>query len=222
VSLWLFIPLFDSHLCLGHLQDLTKSELAEMPSCNLAESMHHKWNQQSSNRGSDLYITIVDDFIWALMQVVRYYQYLKGDRASTGPGKEKLQLRTTQCTAERIEDPKILNVAMAKLPGAELFCTHEPHMAGEEVFGCQKRKADVPLSFEGESHQPDKVNFSHPRIATRSSRANHASCSLSKVVEELSPELQEDQTPNNLGIAGNIERPDHVTTIHETTCKETE
>jgi hypothetical protein len=81
---------FDSHLCLGHLQDLTESELAEMPSCNLAKSMHHKWNQQSSNRGSDLYIATVDDFIWALMQVVRYYQYLKGDRASTGPGKEEL------------------------------------------------------------------------------------------------------------------------------------
>jgi hypothetical protein len=47
-----------------------------MPSCNLAESMHHKWNQKSGNRGSDLYITTVDDFIRALMQVVRYYQYL--------------------------------------------------------------------------------------------------------------------------------------------------
>jgi hypothetical protein len=88
---------------------------------------------------------------------------------------------------------------MAKLLGAELFCTRAPHMAGEEVFGFQKRKADVPLGFEGESHWPDKVNFSRPWIATRSSRANHASCSLSDVVEEVSPELQEDQAPNNLG-----------------------
>jgi hypothetical protein len=61
-----------------------------MPSCNLAESMHHKWNQQSGNRGSDLYIATVDDFIQALMQVVRYYQYLKGDWAGTGLGKEEL------------------------------------------------------------------------------------------------------------------------------------
>jgi hypothetical protein len=90
-----------------------------MPSCNLAESMHHKWNQQSGNRGSDLYIATVDDFIRALMQVVRYYQYLKGDRAGTGPGKEELQLRAAQCTAERTGDPKVLNVAMAKLPGAD-------------------------------------------------------------------------------------------------------
>jgi hypothetical protein len=78
---------------------------------------------------------------------------------------------------------------MAKLLGAEFFCTRAPHMAGEEVFGSQKRKADVPLGFEGESHQPDKVNFSRLRIVTRSSRANHASCSLPNVVEELSPEL---------------------------------
>jgi hypothetical protein len=38
-----------------------------MPSCNLAESMHHKWNQQSGNQGSDLYIATVNDFIRALL-----------------------------------------------------------------------------------------------------------------------------------------------------------
>jgi hypothetical protein len=95
-------------------------------------------------------------------------------------------------------------------------------MAGEEVFGSHKRKADVPLDFEGESHRPDKVNFSRPRIATRSSRANHVSCSLPSVVEEVSPELQEDQAHNNLGTAGDVGRPGHVTAIHETACKETE
>ena len=49
---------------------------------------------------------------------------------------------------------------MAKLLGAELFSNRAPHMAGEEVFGFQKQKADVPLGFEGESHRPDKANFS--------------------------------------------------------------
>jgi hypothetical protein len=222
LSLWLFISPFDSHLCLGHLLDLTESKLAEMPSCNLAESMHHKWNQQSGNRGNDLYTATVDDFIRALMQVIWYYQYLKGDRAGTGPGKEELQLRAAQRTTERTGDPKVLNVAMAKLPGAELFYTRAPHMAGEEVFGSQKRKTDFPLGFEGESHRPDKVNFSRPRIATRSSRTNHASCSLPDVVEEISPELQEDQAPNNLGTMGDVKRPGHVTAVHETACKETE
>jgi hypothetical protein len=95
-------------------------------------------------------------------------------------------------------------------------------MASEEVFGSQKRKADVPLGFEGESHRPDKVNFSRPRIATRSSRANHASCSLPIVVEEVFLELKEEQAPNDLGTTGDIGRPGHVTAVHETTCKETE
>jgi hypothetical protein len=111
---------------------------------------------------------------------------------------------------------------MAKLLGAELFCTREPHLASEEVFGSQKLKADVPLGFEGESHRPDKVNFSHPRIVIRSNKANHASWSLPDVVEELSPELQEDQAPNNLGTAGDVGRPGHVTALYETACKETE
>jgi hypothetical protein len=95
-------------------------------------------------------------------------------------------------------------------------------MAGEEVFGSQKRKANISLGFEGESHRPDKVNFFRPRIATMSSRAHHASCSLPDMVEEVSPELQEDQAPNNLGTVGNIGRPGHVTAVHETACKETE
>jgi hypothetical protein len=155
------------------------------------------------------------------MQIVRYYQYLKDDRAGTGPGKEELQLRTVQHTAERTGDPKVLNVAMAKLPEVELFCTREPHMAGEEVFGSQKWKADVPLGFEGKSHRPDKINFSRPRMATRSSRVNHASCNLPDMIEEFSPELQEDQASNNLGTTIDVGRLGHVTIIHETACKET-
>jgi len=54
-------------------QNLSKFELAEMPSCNLAETIHNKWFQQSGNRGNDLHITIVDDYVRAFMQMVKYY-----------------------------------------------------------------------------------------------------------------------------------------------------
>ena len=182
--------------------------------------MHHKWNQQFGNRGSDLYITTIDDFIQALMQVVQYYQYLKGDRANTSFGKEELQLRTTQRIAEQIGDPRVLNIAMAKLPGVELFCTCAPHMVGEEVFSSRKWKVNVSHNFEDELHRPYKINFSCPWIATRLSRAKHAKCSLAGRGEELSPELQEDQALNNLGTLGNVGRPSHVTAVYETTCKE--
>jgi hypothetical protein len=77
-----------------------------MPTCNLAESMHNKWNQQSNNRGSDLYTATVDDFIWALIQVVRYYQYLKGDRAGTGPGKEELFFALPNAQPNEVGTPK--------------------------------------------------------------------------------------------------------------------
>jgi hypothetical protein len=53
-----------------------------------------------------------------------------------------------------------LNAAIAKMLGEDEFYTQEPHFEGEEVFGSQKRKADVPLGSEHESHRLDKVNFS--------------------------------------------------------------
>jgi hypothetical protein len=50
-----------------------------MPFCNLVEIVHNKWLQQFGNQGNDFYVAIVDDFVKALMQVVRYYQYLKDE-----------------------------------------------------------------------------------------------------------------------------------------------
>ena len=94
----------------------------------------------------------------------------------------------------------------------------QPYLAGEEVFDSKKRKADVPLGFEGESHQLDKVNYSCPQIMTKSSRANHISCSLPDMVEFFL-KLQEDQASNNLGIAVEVKRPSYVTAIQETTVK---
>jgi hypothetical protein len=64
-------------------------------------------------------------------------------------------LWVAQRSALRSGNPKALNVVMAKMLGIEEFCTREPHFEGEEVFGSQKRKADLPLGSEHESHRPD-------------------------------------------------------------------
>jgi len=72
------------------------SEKVEMSSCNLAETVHNKWLQESGNHESYLYIAIVDDFVRAFMQMVRINQYLKGNGVGTGPGKEELRLRVAQ------------------------------------------------------------------------------------------------------------------------------
>jgi hypothetical protein len=187
-----------------------------MPSCTLAETKHNAWLQESGNRGNDLYVASVDDFIRALIQVSRYYQFLKGEYAGTGPGKEELMLRIAQRSVLRSGNPKALNVAMAKMPGVEEFCTREPHFEGEEVFGSQKCKVDIPLGSEHESHKPDRVNFSRPRVRTRSTAAAGTSYSLSDIPEEPSTDLQEHPIPNVNS------RTTHVTAIHETACKESE
>ena len=67
---------------------LNQDEFAEMPSCNLVKTMHNKWLQASGNKGSDLYVTTVDDYIRAFLQVVAFYQYLKSGVGRMDPSKE--------------------------------------------------------------------------------------------------------------------------------------
>ena len=89
---WLYISSFQEKL-------LTPDELAEMLSCNLAETVHNKWLQASGNKGGDLYIAAMDDYIRAFLQVVAYYQYFKGGIGGMGPSIEELKLRSAQCRA---------------------------------------------------------------------------------------------------------------------------
>jgi hypothetical protein len=187
-----------------------------MPSCNLAKMVYNKWLQQSGDRGNDLYVATVVDFVKTLIHVSRYYQYLKGEHKASGLGKEELMLQVAQCSAQRSGNPKALNVAMAKMHRTEEFCTWEPHFEGEKVFGSQKRKADISLGSEHQSHRPDQVNLSHPRVNTRSTRVRGISCNLNNIPEELPLDLHEHPTPiDNC-------RATYVTAIQETTYKEME
>jgi hypothetical protein len=63
VILGLFVLPFDFLLCLYHLQDLTESELAEMPSYNLSKTVHNKWLQQFGHQGTNLSVATVNDFV---------------------------------------------------------------------------------------------------------------------------------------------------------------
>ena len=60
---------------------------------------------------------------------------------------------------------------MAKFPAAEEWCNRTPEFTGEEVFGSKKRGLNTPVGSEFDTHRPDKVNFSHPRVQTRSAKA---------------------------------------------------
>jgi hypothetical protein len=122
--------------------------MADMPSYNLSETAHNKWLQQSGNRGNDLFATTCDDKIRAVMQMTNYSAYLRA--------------------ARRSGDPKKIEEALSQLLGVEVTTTRIPHLEGKEIFGSTKRKLDLPPGDDGDSHRPDKVNFSQPRVQTRS------------------------------------------------------
>lgn len=148
-------------------QDLTDEERADMPSCNLSETIHNKWLQASGKKGTDIFEATLDDYVRAFMQVTSYYSFLKGERAGTGPRREELRLRSAQQT----KDPLKIRSAMAKFPAAEEWCNRTPEFTGEEVFGSKKRGLNTPIGSEFDTHRPDKVSFSHPRVQTRSAKA---------------------------------------------------
>jgi hypothetical protein len=202
-----------------YTQKFTVEELAEMPSCNLAESIHNKWLQSSGNSGGDLYVATVDDFVRGFLQVVNYYQFLKGDVGGTGPTKKELKLRLAERRAKQTGNPLVLEDPMMDMPGAEGFCTRVPCMAEEEVFRSTKRKADLPLGAEEESHRPDKVNFSHPRASSRAVRTR--STDMPIIIEEEDSNVPEvvppaphadDIVPSPISVG----RISHVTAVEET------
>jgi hypothetical protein len=145
------------------MQNMSIDELAEMPSYNLAETVHNKWKQASGDRGVDLYVATVDDYVRGFLQVINYHQFLKGDVGGTGPSKDELKLRVAERKAQRTGDPSVLKDFMLQMPGATDFCIRIANKVGEEVFGSRMRKPNMPIGADDESHRPDKVNFSRPR-----------------------------------------------------------
>jgi hypothetical protein len=112
-------------------QGLSLEEMANMPSCNLLETVHNKWLQQSGNRGNNLFAATCDDKIRVVMQITNYRAYLKGKASGTGLSKQELKLRT----ARRSGDPKKIEEVLSQLPEVEVATTRIPHLEGEEIFG---------------------------------------------------------------------------------------
>jgi hypothetical protein len=166
--IWLHNWTLNSILISLLFQGLSLEEMEDMPSCNLSETAHNKWLQQSSHRCNDLFVATCDDKIRAVMQMTNYRAYLKGKASGTGPSKQKLKLRA----ARRSGDPKKIEEVLSQLPRVEVATTRIPHLEGEEIFGSTKRKLDLPPCNDGDSHRPDKVNFSQPRVQTRSKTAH--------------------------------------------------
>ncbi len=138
-----------------------------MPSCNLAETVHNRWLQQSGNTMTCLYEATVDDLVRAFMQITSYRFWLKGGKGGKGPDKSELRLRH----AQRSGDPKLIAEAVNSYPGAADLLTKKGGLEGAEIFGSTKRKLDLPPGSSHDSHRSDTVNYSIPRDGTRSTKA---------------------------------------------------
>ena len=133
--------------------------MVDMPSCNLSETAHNKWLQQSGNRGNDLFAATCEDKIRAIIQMTNYRAYLKGKASGTGPSKQELKLRA----ARHSGDPKKIEEAFNQLRRMEVATTRIPHLeAKRSLTSSTKQKLDLPPGDDGDSHRPDKVNFSQP------------------------------------------------------------
>ena len=138
-----------SCVVVGLSQNLSLDERANMPSCNLAETVHNRWLQQSGNQMMSLYEATVDDLIRAFMQTTNYRTYLKGGRLEKDPDKAELRLRATQ----RSGDAEVIAKVLSSFLGAEDLITKPRGLDGTEIFGSSKRKLDLLPRSHSDSHR---------------------------------------------------------------------
>ena len=146
-----------SIFALYHLsQKPTLEQCAKVPTCNLIETMHEKWLQQSCNSMTTLYKATTVDMIQTFMQITNYHSWLKGGSLGEGIDQELLKLKV----AMHIGDLKLFEEAMRSYPWVEYLNTKTYALEGGQLFGSTKRKLELPPGSEYKSHPLDKVNYS--------------------------------------------------------------
>ena len=102
----------------------------------------------------DLYSATVDDYSRAALQSTSYFNFLKGGRCGTGPSNSILRLRLASWSG----NPSRVAKAVDDISVVSGSNTRVPHLDGEKVFGSAKRKLDLPLGDDSDSHRHDRVN----------------------------------------------------------------
>ena len=131
-----------------------------MPTCNLLETMHNKWQQACGGKISNLYQATLDDYAWAALQSLFYFNYLRGGPSSTGPSRSELQL----CLAARNGNSRRVVKLMEEVTTVAGVNTRIPHLEGDTIFGSTKRRLNLPPSDDSDSHRHNRVNFSVPKL----------------------------------------------------------
>lgn len=60
------------------MQNMTDDQRAEMPSCNLSETIHAAWSKASGKHIQNIFEATIDDFSRAFIQCTRYNAFKKG------------------------------------------------------------------------------------------------------------------------------------------------
>ena len=169
--------------------------------------MHHKWQQASGGKISDVYHATLDDYARAALQSLFYFNYLRGGPSGTGPSRSELQLRLASRKANSKRVVKLLEQVTAEA-GVN---TRIPHLERETIFESTKRKLDLPPGDDSDSHRHDRVNFTVPKIGRGMSPSqsrsiliarNHLSQSprLGKPLSASTPPKRTSRSPRRLGI----------------------
>jgi hypothetical protein len=85
---------------------------------------------------------------------------LQGNPFGHGLDKNELLLRR----AQGLSGPIRFVTTMANYMFESSFTNHLSHLEGKDIFGYAKQLANCPPNANKDSHHPNHVNFSHPRI----------------------------------------------------------
>ena len=99
----------------------------------------------------DVYHATIDDFARAALQSLYYFNYLRGGPAGIGPSKTELQL----CLAARTRNSRRMVKLLDHVVVEAGLNRRVPHLEGETIFGSAKRKLDLPLGDDNDSHCHD-------------------------------------------------------------------
>lgn len=130
---------------------------------NLSKTVHNVWLQQSKKRGYCLQVATTNDYVRTFKQMMLHYQFKKGGHSNQGTDKNELFLSRMTMSNDPIQ---LVNAIQKYTPRATLK-VKVTHLEGEEIFGSFKWKLYLPYGLEADSHQHDRVNFSHPHVSTQ-------------------------------------------------------
>jgi hypothetical protein len=100
-------------------------EKVDMLTCNLSETIHNIWMQQSGNGGICLFNATFDNYVRTFRWSSMYHAFLQGGAFGTNP--DELHL----CRANQSRDPVQIAIAVAKYISSFGISVKIPHLEGE-------------------------------------------------------------------------------------------